>query len=57
MVEIIVEKNRPRPNKDWLKFVKTKRARDQIKQHAKKSAIENIKRFIPGISKDGNNRK
>jgi GTP pyrophosphokinase len=52
MVEIIVEKNRQHPSKDWLKFVKTKRARDQIKQHAKKSTIENIKRLIPGISKE-----
>ncbi len=51
MVEIIIEKNRQHPNKDWLKFVKTKRARDQIKQHAKKSTLENIKRFIPGINK------
>jgi len=49
MVEIIVEKNRQHPNKDWLKFVKTKRARDQIKQHAKKSTLENIKRLIPGM--------
>ena len=56
MVEIIVEKNRLHPNKDWLKFVKTKRARDQIKQHAKKSAMENIKRLIPGISKDINKK-
>lgn len=55
MVEIIVEKNRQHPNKDWLKFVKTKRARDQIKQHAKKSTIENIKRFLPG-GKDGGGR-
>jgi len=47
IVEIIVEKNRQYPNKDWLKFVKTKRARDQIKQHAKKSRLENIKRLIP----------
>jgi len=51
LVEIIVEKNRQHPNKDWLKFVKTKRARDQIKQHAKKSALENIKKLIPKISK------
>lgn len=51
LVEIIVEKNRLQPNKDWLKFVKTKRARDQIKQHAKKSTFDNIKRFIPGIKK------
>lgn len=49
MVEIIIEKNRQHPNKDWLKFVKTKRARDRIKQYAKKSTFENIKRLIPGI--------
>ncbi|MDD2354057.1 MAG: RelA/SpoT family protein [Patescibacteria group bacterium] len=53
MVEIIVEKNRQHPSKDWLKFVKTKRARDQIKQHAKKSTIENIKRLLPGTREDG----
>jgi GTP pyrophosphokinase len=51
LVEIIIEKNRQHPNKDWLKFVKTKRARDQIRQHAKKSTLDNIKRFIPGINK------
>jgi len=50
-VDIIIEKKRPYPNRDWLKFVKTKRARDRIKQFAKKSALENIKRFIPGINK------
>lgn len=49
MVEIIIEKNRQHPNKDWIKFVKTKRARDRIKQYAKKSTFENIKRLIPGI--------
>jgi len=48
-VEIIIEKKRPYPNNDWLKFVKTKRARDRIKQFGKKSTLENIKRFIPGI--------
>jgi GTP pyrophosphokinase len=53
-IEIIMEKNRPYPNKDWLKFVKTKRARDRIKQFAKKSTLENIKRFIPGIKKKAN---
>ncbi len=51
LVEIIVEKNRQHPNKDWLKFVKTKRARDQIKAHAKKSTLDKMKRFIPGINK------
>lgn len=48
-VDIIIEKKRPYPNRDWLKFVKTKRARDRIKQHAKKSKLETIKKFIPGI--------
>ena len=51
-VEIIIEKKRPYPNRDWLKFVKTKRARDRIKQNAKKSKLETIKRFIPGINKN-----
>lgn len=50
LVEIIVEKNRQHPNKDWLKFVKTKRARDRIKQYARKSTLENIKRLIPGMN-------
>ncbi len=49
LVEIIIEKNRLRPNKDWLKFVKTRRARDQIKQFGRKSTFASIKRFIPGI--------
>jgi GTP diphosphokinase / guanosine-3',5'-bis(diphosphate) 3'-diphosphatase len=51
LVEIITEKTRLYPNRDWLKFAKTRRARDRIKQHAKKSPLENIKRFIPGIKK------
>ncbi len=51
LVQIIIEKNRQFPNKDWLKFAKTRRARDRIKQFAKKSSFEKIKRFIPGIKK------
>lgn len=49
LVEIILEKNRLHPSKDWIKFAKTKKARDHIKQYSKKSTLENIKRFIPGI--------
>ncbi len=49
LVEIIIEKNRQYPSKDWLKFVKTKKARDRIRQYARKSALENIKRLIPGM--------
>ncbi|HBA36567.1 TPA: hypothetical protein DCZ15_01680 [Candidatus Falkowbacteria bacterium] len=51
LVEIITEKNRPHPNRDWLKFVKTKHARDRIKQHARRSPLDNIKRFLPRINK------
>jgi GTP pyrophosphokinase len=49
LVEIITEKKRPYPNRDWLKFVKTKRARDRIKQFGKKSKLDTIKRFLPNI--------
>lgn len=50
-VKIITEKARPYPNRDWLKFVKTKHAKDRIRQFAKKTALENIKRLIPGMKK------
>ncbi len=49
MVKIITEKNREHPNSDWLKFVKTRRAKERIKQFSKKSSLLNIKRFIPGM--------
>ena len=42
LVEIITDKSRQHPNRDWLKFAKTKRARDRIKQFAKKGPLENI---------------
>ncbi|MCX6795420.1 MAG: RelA/SpoT family protein [Candidatus Falkowbacteria bacterium] len=51
VVEIITEKNKIHPNKDWLKFAKTKKAKDAIKQYAKKSPFENIKKFIPGMGR------
>lgn len=49
MVEIVIDKNRAGPNYDWLKFVKTRHARKQIKEHAKRSRLQTIKRFIPGF--------
>ncbi len=49
LVEIITEKNRKSPNRDWLKFVKTQRAREKIKQATKLSRFEQIKRIIPRI--------
>ena len=33
MIEIIVDKNRKGPSRDWLKFVKTNAARQHIKQY------------------------
>ena len=49
MVEIIIDKKRNGPNQDWLKFVKTARARSKIKQSEKNNVLENIKKFIPKI--------
>jgi len=49
MVQIIIEKNRQHPNKDWLKFVKTRRARDRIKQFAKQSSFDKFKHLLPGM--------
>jgi len=50
-VEILTEKKRPYPNRDWLNFVKTKRARDRIRQNVKKSPLENIKKILPGLKR------
>jgi len=49
LVEIITEKKRKGPSRDWLKFVKTVTARNKIKQNLKNSMLDNIKRFIPKI--------
>ncbi len=48
-VEIIIDKNRKGPNRDWLKFVKTNRAKDKIRHSAKKSKFDSIKKIFPGI--------
>lgn len=50
-VEIITEKKRPHPNRDWLKFVRTKRARDKIKQYGRKPTLDTLKKLIPGINR------
>jgi GTP pyrophosphokinase len=51
LVEIIMEKKRKSPNRDWLKFVKTTRARDKIRQATKESRFESFKKYIPGVNK------
>jgi GTP pyrophosphokinase len=38
VVEILINKNRNKPNEDWLNFVKTNLAREKIKQSLKKSS-------------------
>ncbi|MDP2709312.1 MAG: RelA/SpoT family protein [bacterium] len=49
LVEIITEKKRKGPSRDWLKFVKTATARNKIKQNLKSGMMDNLKRFIPKI--------
>jgi GTP pyrophosphokinase len=49
LVEIIIEKNRKGPNYDWVKFVKTKKAKEKIKQHARKFDIQKIRKYLPGM--------
>jgi GTP pyrophosphokinase len=49
MVEIVTDKNRKGPNRDWLKFVKTQKARNKIKQYSKASRLEAIRKLIPGM--------
>jgi GTP diphosphokinase / guanosine-3',5'-bis(diphosphate) 3'-diphosphatase len=51
MVEIITNRKKQYPNKDWLDFVKTKRAKERIRQNAKKSAFENIRNLFPKKNK------
>lgn len=51
VVEIVTDKSRKGPNYSWLDFVKSKRAREKIKQNAPKYSF--LKKLIPGFSKKG----
>lgn len=48
LVEIKTDKNRKGPNYNWIKFVKTKRAKEKIKQNARQYGI---RRFLPKIER------
>ncbi len=49
LIEILTEKKRTMPNRSWLKFVKTHRAKEKIKHALKVSKLEKLKKIIPGI--------
>jgi len=49
MVEIITEKNKKGPNYDWIRFVKTKKAKEKIKQHSRRFDIQKIRKYLPGL--------
>lgn len=49
LVEIITEKKRKGPSRDWLKFVKTQRAREKIIHFNKESRFEQLKKMFPKI--------
>jgi GTP pyrophosphokinase len=55
MVEIIIEKNKKGPSHDWINFVKSKRAKEKIKQNSKKYSI--FDKFIPKFSDSNKGEK
>lgn len=52
IIEIAINKNRKSPNQAWLKFVKTKIARSQIKQADKKSSFLSFNIFKKSKKED-----
>lgn len=46
MIEIITDKNRKGPNAQWLDFVKTKHAKERIKQYSQKSVYNKFKNIF-----------
>lgn len=46
LVEIIIDKGRKNPSSNWLKFAKTKHARDLIKQYSKNEIFGKIKSYF-----------
>ncbi len=48
MVEILTNKSRKGPNPDWIKFVKTRHAKQKIRQETKSKIGSWIKGILPG---------
>ncbi len=46
LVEIIIDKNRKTPNPQWLNFVKTKHAKERIKQYSQKGVYNKFKNIF-----------
>jgi GTP diphosphokinase / guanosine-3',5'-bis(diphosphate) 3'-diphosphatase len=46
IIEIITEKNRKGPNLQWLEFVKTRHAKNRIKQYSESKAFYKIKKMF-----------
>ena len=57
IVEIVTDKNRKHPNKNWIKFVKTKKAKERIKKYGKKTAFNNIKDLVTRNPKESKPKK
>ncbi len=51
MVEILVDKSRKSPSLDWLKFARTRHARNKIRQLSRVSISAWIKGILPGSGK------
>ncbi len=49
MVEIITDKSRKGPNPAWIKFVKTRHAKQKVRQHARSKIGSWIKGILPGM--------
>ena len=48
IVDILVDKSRKNPNSDWMKFAKTRHAKQKIQQYAKNGIRSWIQGMIPG---------
>ncbi|MDD3711089.1 MAG: RelA/SpoT family protein [Patescibacteria group bacterium] len=46
LVEIIIEKDKKYPDNQWLNFVKTKHAKDRIKQYSQKGTFDKFKKIF-----------